>query len=1358
MEALKAWRLTALAAGCLMAFGAAAADSAAVNQLVQQAQFWEQKQRPDLARDSWKRVLQTDPNHAEALNRLSVLEAAAGNATEARRYEDRLQKVAPGTAARRAQTDATARSGADQLATARSLARQNRPDDAVAAYRKTFSGPTPPDELALEYYETLAGTRDGWNEARRGLAQLNRARPSDTRVALAQARVLTYRAETRREGIDQLQELSTNPAAQAEARRAWRQALIWLAPTTADRPRYDGYLQQVGEDAAVRARLADTQQKPQPQQQPDTAAKSAAPAAPRVDTQTETELREAFAALDRNAVEEAETGFTRLLARKPADADAQAGLGVVRLRQGRFAESEQLLDRASRGKPALASRYREARQTAAFWGRVRTAEAAVEKNDYRAAEAAYESALSQAPNGRPEPAVVRAAADVLVHNGKNAQAERELRAALKNSPGNPDLVGGLAGLLQRDGRSREAQQLLGNVAAADQLKLQDVRVELARQQAATAIEAGRYADAERLLREAMVNAPASPWVRLDLARLYRKMGRDSDADSLLDSMVEAAGDGKPGGGATTEGWLAQSYAYAEGQRWYETLMSLENLPAANRTGAAQRLQREAWVRYQIQRAQQAARQGDPGRAAQWISAAVNASGDSPELAPAIAQGWAALGDPARALAVLRRSFAANPNPGAGDRIQYAALLLQLDQDAEFEAVSTELIRRGGMTPLQQRTLEDLVVGYRVKLADRAREQANLAEAYRQLRDVIARYPDETRVQLALGRLFSSAGEPEKAMAIAQAQIQRGGGVERVSDEVLYAAIDAALADQEPEQASRWIDAAFERNTDPAGAHRAAARLAQSRGRQADALSHYRAAEALKQQTQAGPPLLAMIDPATGGNRSLPAGVFEALEGEQPVGPLLPRALGPDPEPMPAGIVRQPEATPGSERQGGFLWDRGLDSPRAESQAAATASRQQPLSLRLARSVNAGSLPASAEFIPDYHPAGNSPTERLEAAVSGWAQGEFMSRNRRGEEGLSKLIDLEFGADWISPEWSIGRIGARFRPVFLDAGAVSGTNLLKFGTLALINGEIADQDQSETGLAFALAYSLGSFSADVGTTPLGFPVESLVGGMRWTPQFGKTTVAVDLSRRAVTDSLLSYAGTYDPLTGREWGGVMRSGARLDLSHDLGNYGLYVNGGFYTLGGLNVKENAQYEFGAGFYSRLYRSTRHTVTAGLNLTAFGYEENLRHYTLGHGGYFSPQFFGALTVPVSWTYNRGPLSIRADAALGSQTFREDGAPLFPGRQALQDELERLAAFEPERNLPLGYSGQDNSGLGYKLGGAAQYRITPRFAAGGSLSVDNARDYKEFQLLGYIRYHFSGFQPLPDQPQVPNLFGAPLP
>lgn len=1341
---LKGWRLTAIAAGCLISLGVSAADSAAVNQLVQQAQFWEQKQRPDLARDSWKRVLESDPDHAEALNRLAVLEAAAGNNNEARRYEERLQKIAPGAAARRAESAAAVRSSNEELNRARSLARQNQPDEAIAAYRRAFGRSTPPDDLAVEYYETLAGSRNGWGEARNALAQLASANPSDTRIALAQARVLTYRNETRREGIDQLRELSSQPAAATQARRAWRQALIWLSPTAADKPRYDAYFAVAGSDSEVQARLDELQQ----------ATASRAPAAPRTDPQADAELREAFAALERNDVDEAETGFTRLLAHSANNADALGGLGVVRLRQSRFAEAEQLLGRATRSKPALATRYREAQQTAAFWSRVRAAEAAVENNEMRSAESAYQSALANAPGGKAEPAVVRAAADVLVRNGKPQPAERLLREALKTSPNDPDLVGGLASLLQGSGRSAEAQQLLGGVAPKDQLKLQDVRVELARQQAAAAIEAGRLAEAEGALREALVAAPSSPWIRLDLARLYRKMGRESDADSLLDSMVEAAGDGK--GGNSAEGWLAQSYAYAEGQRWYETLLALENLPPANRSGSALRLQREAWVRYQIQRAQQAARQGDPGRAAQWISGAVNASADTPELAPAIAQGWAALGDPARALAVLRRSFATRTDPGTGDRIQYASLLLQLDQDAEFEAVSTELIRRGGMTPLQQQTLEDLVVGYRVKLADRAREQGDLAEAYRQLRDVIARYPDETRVQLALGRLFASAGEPEKAMTIAQSQIARGGGVEQVSDEVLYAAIDSALAAQEQEQASQWIDAAFRRNTDPAGAHRAAARLAESRGRQADALRHYRAAEALQQQTQAGPPLLAMIDPRSGSGAPLPGVVDELLDGNQPVGPLLPRALGPDPAPMPAGIVRtDPEAT--QERVGGFLWDRGVGSPRSETTAVA-ASRRQPLSLRMARSVNGRSLPASRDFAPDYDPSTLSATDRLEASVSGWTGGEFMSRTRRGEEGLTKLLDLEFGADWIGPQWSLGRFGVRLRPVTLDAGIVAGENLLKFGTLALISGEADDQKQSESGLALAVGWSLGNLSADIGATPIGMPVESLVGGLRWTPQVGSTTFGIDISRRAVTDSLLSYGGTHDPLTGRDWGGVIRTGARLDVSYDLGSYGVYVNGAYYTLGGQNVAENSQYEFGGGFFSRVYRSPRQTLTLGLNLTTFAYDENLRHFTLGHGGYFSPQFFGALTVPLTWTYNRGPLSLRADAAFGSQTFREDGAPLFPGRQALQDELERLAEFEPEANLPLGYADQSNSGVSYKLGGAAQYRITPRFAAGGSLSVDNARDYEEFMLLGYVRYHFSGFQPLPAEPQVPNLFGAPLP
>ncbi len=1344
MEALKLTVVRQLACAVALAWssGAFAADPVAVRQLVQQAQFWEQKQQPDRARESWKRVLAVDPKNVDALGRLSVLEDQAGHAAEARRYEAQLREVAPGAVVKRDSGPAVVVGGREsELARARDLAQQNRTVEAVEHYRKAFGAAGPnSDELALEYYETLSGTRDGWTQARDGLSRLSRSHPDMPRYALAYASTLTYRLESRRDGIDKLKALSTTPGVADPARRAWRQALLWMSPTPADRPRYQAYLQTVGSDAEVEKRMAEAAIARAPV--------VAVPVAPKVDDQTQTELRAAFAALDGDQIDTAEAGFTGILARKANDADALGGLGVVRLRQGRFAEADQLITRAGRAKPSLAVSYREAQRTAQFWMRVRGAESAVESKDYKQAETLYQSALSAPPGGRAEPSVVRAASEVLVRNGKAKQAEAQLRAALKTAPTDPDLTGGLAALLQNSNRSAEARKLIAGLPPGNQPQLQGVRVDLARQQAAAAVAEGRLPEAEAVLREALVSAPESPWVRLDLARLYHKLGRDADADALLDSLAQAAPE--PGSGS-----LARAYAYAESQRWYETLLALEDLPTALRTAPAQKLQREAWVRYQVQRAQQAAKQGDPSRAAQWLSAAVNGAGDAPELSGVIAQGWAALGDPARAVAVLRRSFSSGVQPGVGDRIQYAALLLQIDQGAEFEAVSTEMIRRGGMTPQQQRTLEDLVVGYRIKLADRAREGGDLAESYRQLREVVARYPAETRVQLALGRLFASAGEPEKAIAIARSQIDQGGGPNEVTDELLYAGIDSALAAHDNENALRWIDAAVKRGTDPVAAHKAAARLAESRGRKADALRHYRAAEAQAQPTRRGPPLLTMIDPATGRGQSIPDPVNELLgPDDAPVGPLLPRALGPEPRPLPEGIAA---AQKSDDRAGGFRLDRGIaaSSDRASAGAPGPAAGE-PLSLRLSRSVSRD--PDSDAWIAEFDPQALGPSDRLEAAVSGWTLGALMSRSRQGEGGLTKLLDLEFGADWVSPEWSLGRLGLRVRPVTLDGGTVSGANLLRFGSLALIRGDAANQKQSDNGVALALAYQLGSVVLDVGTTPLGFAVENAVGGLRWSPQFGQHSFTLDIARRAINDSLLSYAGTYDPLTGVNWGGVTRNGGRLDYSYDLGGYGIYLNGGYYALAGRNVDDNSEVEAGGGFFARLYKTQRQTVTAGLNLTTFFYDKNLRYFTLGHGGYFSPQSFGALTVPVSWVYGRGPLALRADVAIGTQSFREDGAPLFPGRQALQDELGRLAASEPEANLPQGYGNQSVSGLSYKVAGAAQYRLSGRLSAGGSLSLDNARDYEEFALTAYVRYYFSGVQGLATEPNPPQFFGAPLP
>ncbi|MGH8444616.1 MAG: tetratricopeptide repeat protein, partial [Solimonas sp.] len=96
---------------------AAIAQDGAVAQLVQQAEFWDAKQRPDLARDSWKRVLTADPKNEKALARLAVLEEQNGNSGEAQRYLDQLRQASPNSVQlRRAQSELQGGGGTATLA------------------------------------------------------------------------------------------------------------------------------------------------------------------------------------------------------------------------------------------------------------------------------------------------------------------------------------------------------------------------------------------------------------------------------------------------------------------------------------------------------------------------------------------------------------------------------------------------------------------------------------------------------------------------------------------------------------------------------------------------------------------------------------------------------------------------------------------------------------------------------------------------------------------------------------------------------------------------------------------------------------------------------------------------------------------------------------------------------------------------------------------------------------------------------------------------------------------------------------------------------------------------------------------
>ena len=241
---------------------AAAAEDEGIERVIEQARFWEARGRYGRAADAWQKVLASDPDNPEALAALGINAANAGREDEARAYLSRLEAAAPdhpGTAELR---EALSMTGLDQgaLQRARAAAEAERYQEAVNAYRAYFSGREPTGRVGLEYYQSLAATEGGWPEARAGLQRLANEHPDDPVYELVLARQLTYRADTRREGIRRLAGLEDEEAVAESAAAARRQALLWLDAKPGDIPLYRAYLRAHPDDTEVAARLDSLQQ------------------------------------------------------------------------------------------------------------------------------------------------------------------------------------------------------------------------------------------------------------------------------------------------------------------------------------------------------------------------------------------------------------------------------------------------------------------------------------------------------------------------------------------------------------------------------------------------------------------------------------------------------------------------------------------------------------------------------------------------------------------------------------------------------------------------------------------------------------------------------------------------------------------------------------------------------------------------------------------------------------------------------------------------------------------------------------------------------------------------------------------
>ncbi|NJB80809.1 cellulose biosynthesis protein BcsC [Xanthomonas arboricola] len=1470
---------------CLLA-SPVQAQTSATQQLVGQGNYWHDQGRDDLAADTWRKLLGVDPDQPDALLGLAQIDLAQGRQSEARKRLQQLDAAHPQSPqAQRLRVAIGARgssaAGEDpNLRNARRAAAAGRYVEAARNYEALFAGKPPPPALALEYYQSLAGTPTGWERARDGLQRLQSSEPGNPSVQLALAQVLSYREPTRRDGIAQLRTLAQRADVGGPARTSWRQALLWLNAGVADAPLYQAFLAGTPADAEVTAKLGQLREQ--------RSAAAAAPADP-----NGVLLGEGFRALGANNLGAAEQRFTQVLRARARDPEALGGLGSVRLRQQRFAEAQELL------RPAAANngKWKGALDSARYWLQLQQVEAARKRGDLAQARQLVEQAVQLLPN---EPAA-QVALGGLQAASDPAAAEASYRKALSHDADNAGALQGLVGLYSRQGRMQEASDVFNRLPAAERAQAGGqalLRSNVQRARARQALEAGDAVSAQTELEAAMVERPGDAWIRLDLARLYQQAGRPDQARSVMDGLLAVHGD-------QPEALQANALLSQESGDWQGAYDSLERIPVASRTPEMTQLRTTAWIELQARQARMLVEQGRPGDAQQLLARTETALGnqlDDPQLLAALAGAHADAGNAPRALTLAQR-LVTGATVRSEDRLQYAGVLLRAHQDAELSAVLRQL-QATTLTPEQLRRYQRLRSAYTLRQVDALRELGNLEGAYDALSPILAQQPDSRDAQAALARLYAASGDQRQALAIYQQILQR-----HPDDlDTLTAAANSAAAQSDLRNAEHYLQRALAQAPESPEVLAAAGRVYRSAGKNRKAEQYFRASLAA-QQRQAGQldnGLPSARGPSAVASSSRPLNPFSGMTGGMPRSPAVLSGR------MDAGSaygdvsVAPVAASPGSARFAaaapiGASADNGGDTLPPPVSAGAAPAMLPVSSGRMRGSSRGDGLLAARAVAPiaaDAGPrltkpaaqalpplgSGNGVLDELRAVQSENSDnlaGGALYRSRDGEDGLGRLDDIEMP---VQAEFAVGdgKLGVTLTPTIVDAGTLttdyvtasrfgsgpqtaindalaadrgpidtlvsssmyqllategdtaatrerlrryalntglfnellvennnsnaaavaalaneplpayllginaSNTPIAQLARDILGNAALSEQlaagdaaalralagstaaaqqtpaglaatlntmaatgngarrlSQDDTGVGVGVRYRNGGFSADIGSTPIGFQEQNLIGGVGYRGELGDAVSwSAEASRRAVTDSVLSFAGAQDARSGREWGGVTSNGVSLSATADNGLLGGYANLAAHRLLGNNVADNDQRQLDLGFYVHALETRHQSLTAGINLTAMQYDRNLSGFTYGHGGYFSPQDYVDLGFPVHWSGRSAGQTVnwKVDASIGVQHFKTEASPYFPTDPTLQQAAYDAASLAALLGLvnrytdPV-YAGESRTGVSYNLSGAAEWQVAPQLFLGGRMTFNNARDYNQFSSNLYLRF-----------------------
>lgn len=1270
----------------------ATTPTAQIASLLSAARMWEAKNRPDVARGIVQKALLIDPNQPEAQALLGVIELRANRPAEAAKILAQLRKTQPNAPATQELADAyrIATSGKNEMAQIRLLARAGKADEASQRLLALFPNGAPAGDLASDYYRILAGTPAGRTRAIGELRARMRQNPNDPRLALILGDLLTDRPETRVEGLNLIyRAYQRQDSNRDQAIELWRRA---LGTSTRDDPNYyvwyQRYLQAAPYDTDAQQVFAELGKKLGPKGQALALA----------------------GAQNLGAVPGRPQGVARAAPARPAGPGArERERGLAELARGDLGDAEASLQSASRASPNDGA-------TIGALGLVRLREGRHDE-----ARELFARALKLDPDNAGKWRSLMQTATVwgtiakaraANQQGKPEEAEALAREALKLDPGNAD-----------------ASTLLSDALIAQK----------------------KYPEAERVLRPLVVAPKPDMDALRNLVTVLRETHRENEIEPLIAATTPRVS------GSTSE--LKRLHAELLSIQADEYIAGNRKSPALAKLEEAVKLTPDdAWTRFRL------------------------------------ARQYRDLGLPALGRQVMEDGLKVS---SAADMRYASALYLNSVDDIDAAASLLAAIPPGERSEGMRELMGNLAAQQKLAQVRQLIAQGKEQEAESVLDTAAADVPNDPQMLASLGREWIAIGQPDRGLKLVTdwldahpddpaangARVRYGellGSAGR-DDQLAQWIADtrarpgitdddrASLDDQLLRLAARETDRQIE-----AGSYKAAERtlngvpdaLKSNRRwllEQADlreARGDYKGAMASAQQVVAQQPddadarlTVARMLERMGHDREAADMVRAVLAdtAEDDIDTRLAVArrfssLGLNDEAQ--GVIeplreRYPNRSDVTVQAGRLAQSNG-DYNGAASLYRTSRTQEQ-----------AEGVQPDADGTTSASRALQGLEDRRQGQVAiGWYESDLT-----GTHGISQDNNTEIPLYVRIPDGYTGHYFFHADTVRLDAGTLPADDFeaaYEYGKIAALgNKGLGPINETATGVALAAGYEFSgannSWRADLGSTPIGFPITSVLGGLQYRHDFANASLSFDVSRRPMTSSVVSYAGGRDPVTGETWGGVVRNSTTLRGAYDFGPGTLFTSVELGLLTGRNVETNQELRVRSGYDWTVFKRPDQIVSSGLTVNYWQYSKNEHFYTFGNGGYYSPQSYVSLSIPFDWTGRYKKLSWELAASVGISFTNENEGLFFPTRPDLQQQaIARLAAAD--LGSPV-FGGGSGGGFSYTLLAALEYRITPHWIVGGRVSIDRSQDYAPNVGILYLRYFFSkqhGAVPYPPRPIRP--------